>query len=65
MLDLLERLGIDFDASDRGHSVMIHSRLFPRAKPQSICSRVIELELWPIAFCIGFWHCLRSYERYH
>jgi hypothetical protein len=65
MLDLLESLGIDLDGLDSGQSLRLHARLFPSARPQSICSRVIEAELWPVAWAIGFWHCLRSWERYH
>lgn len=65
MLDLLEWFGWDLDSLDSGQSMRAHRFLFPKAKPQSICSRVIEAELWPVVWVIGFWHCLRSWERYH
>jgi hypothetical protein len=64
MLDLLERLGFDFDSLDSGQSLRIHGAIRPSAKPQSICSAVIEAELYSVAWVIGFWHCLRSWERY-
>ncbi|MBC7286132.1 hypothetical protein [Hoeflea sp.] len=65
MLDLIEALGFDLDALDSGQSLRLHSVIRPRAKPQSLCSAVIEAELWTVAGAIGFWHCLRSWERYH
>lgn len=64
MLDLLEWLGCDLDGLDSGQSLRLHSMIRPRAKPQSICSAVIEAELWAVAWLIGFWHCARSWERY-
>jgi hypothetical protein len=65
MLDLLEALGIDVDGFDCGHSLRVHSKLFPRAQPQSLCSRLIEADLWPVAWLVGVRHCVRSWERYH
>lgn len=64
MLDLLESLGVDFDGLDSGQSVRLHSLLRPRAKPQSVCSALIEAELWPLVWVVGFHHCARSWERY-
>lgn len=65
MLDLLERWGIDLDGLDNGHSLRLHAIIAPRAKPQSICSRLVELQLWGIVWLIGFDHCARSWDRYH
>lgn len=65
MFDWLERCGINLDSLDSGQSLRLHGALFPRATPQSICSAVISARLWPVAGAIGFWHCLRSWERYH
>lgn len=65
MLDVLERMGLDFDSLDSGQSLYLHTRFFPNCKPQSLCSRIIDAKLWPVAGAIGFWHCLRSWERYH
>lgn len=65
MLDWLERCGLNLDSLDSGQSLRLHSRIRPNAKPQSICSAVIEMELWRVAWVVGFWHCLRSWERYN
>lgn len=65
MLDLLERLGFDFDSLDSGQSLRLHGRLRPHAIPQSICSSIIELNMLCIAWIIGFEHCARSWRRYH
>lgn len=64
MLDILERLGFDFDSLDQGHSLRFHGKIFPNHKPQSICSQIIEAEMWTLAWLIGFNHCVRSWERY-
>jgi hypothetical protein len=37
MLDWLESWGIDCDSLDSGQSLRLHARLFPSARPQSIC----------------------------
>ena len=65
MLDLLERLGINCDSFDSGQSLRLHGWLFPKSKPQSICSRIIDAGLWPLAWMVGIEHTTRSWWRYN
>lgn len=65
MLDLLEKLGINFDALDSGHSFRMQQFLFPNSKPQSICSYLVYRGRKKIVWLLGKHHCHRSHGRYH
>lgn len=64
MLDLLERLGFDFDSLDSGRSLKWQQRIWPGRRPQSICSQLVEDGRWVLVWIIGRKHSIRSYERY-
>ncbi|AID16898.1 hypothetical protein vBDshPR2C_83 [Dinoroseobacter phage vBDshPR2C] len=65
MLDLLERLGFDFDGIDNGLSVKLHGFLFRNHKPQSLCAYLVHRGRRSLVRIIGVKHCLRSYDRYY
>ena len=65
MLDILERLGIDFDGLDNGLSVKLHGFLFRNHKPQSLCAYLVHRRQRTLVLVIGVRHCLRSYDRYY
>ena len=65
MLDLLERLGLDFDGIDNGLSVRLHSVFVGGDKPQSLCAFLVHRGQRTLVRLIGVRHCLRSYDRYY
>ena len=65
MLDILERLGVDFDRMDCGLSVRIHSIFFRNHKSQSLCAYMVHRGCKRLVRLVGVKHCLRSYDRYY
>jgi hypothetical protein len=65
MLDILELFGFDFDNLDGGLSSRIHNKIFKNSNTQSLCSYFVEKKLYVLVILIGWFHCHRSYARYH